>query len=184
MKFSSKLPKITSILMLVFFVSISISCNNKKSNEKGFYNGSSDCDLITTDDIRSIFNLNASVEIEQEKKLGEICYYRWESPQDEKMKHAIRFAFSRWEQKSTADMDKTWKKQNESVYKKHNMQNVPGVGDKASWSDYEQGQLRVTENGFIFYISLYVKSRKDNALNRQELIDKTSALAKKVIKRM
>lgn len=71
-------------------------------------------------------------------------------------------------------------------YKWHNLQNVSGVGDKASWSDLGGGQLRVAFDGSIFYVSLTVTvlHGEDDSMDTQAMIDKTSALAKKVIKRM
>ncbi len=171
-------------LLVMSLVILASSCNDKTSDQKGSYDNSDSCELITVSDVRSVFDLSNQVEIEQTKKHDEICYYKWQSPENPNLEYTVRFAFARWAQKSEAEMNKTWETQNKQVYSKHNLQEVPGIGDKASWSEYENGQLRVTEDGYIFYISIYVKPKNENPLNTQDLIEKTSALAKAVIKKM
>ena len=187
MKTTFKLPKIIKLLMLIALVSTGVSCNDKndkKHENKGTFDGSNSCELITADNIRSVFNLKDGMEIEQTKKLKEICYYKWQSPTQDSLRYSVRFTFSRWEQKSASDVKKTWQSQNKSVYNDRNLQKVSGVGDNASWSDQDKGQLRVTEDGYFFYISIYVKPTKKDPMETQEKIDKASALAKYVIKSM
>lgn len=177
-------PKTINLILVIVFISLGTSCKDKKSNKKGSYDGSSSCELITADNIRSVFDLGNNIEIEQTKKLKEICYYKWQSPNGEKLKYTVRFAFARWAEKSATEMDKTWKSQNKAIYKKHNLQKIPGVGDKASWSDYENGQLRVAADGYMFYISIYIKPKDKNSMDTQEMTDKAVALAKHVVKNM
>lgn len=184
MKNISKVPKIITILSIFFLIFMFFSFKDKKSDHIGSYDASNSCKLISDDDIRSVFHLNEGVEIVQSENF-KVCYYKWKSPNEEKLEYTVRFAYAlHWEQKSTSEMDKTWEEQNETVYKKYNIQNVPDVGDKASWSDYENGQLRVTEDGYFFYISIYVEPKNESSMKTQDLIEKTSALAKRVIENM
>lgn len=184
MKAFFKSSQFTTYSFMFFLLFLGTSCKDKASGQKGSYDGTSSCELISANNIRSVFNLSKEVEIEQTKNLKEICYYKWQSPDNEELQYTVRFAFARWAQKSEAEMNTTWENQNKQIYSKHNLQQVPGVGDKASWSEYENGQLRVAENGYMFYISIYVKPKNENLMDTQELIDKTSALAKEVIKKM
>nr|WP_299201620.1 hypothetical protein [uncultured Brumimicrobium sp.] len=183
MKSKINLIKSSALLILALSIIILTSCggqNEKSSNQKGTYDGTNSCELINTDDIRSVFNLSNTVEVEQTKKHGEICYYKWRSVENN-LDYSVRFAFARWDKKSDEEVNKTWEKQNESTYNKHNMQVVPGVGDKASWSDYEKGQLRVAAKGHFFYISIYVSPKENDPMSTDEKIEKTSTLAKQVI---
>lgn len=184
MKNISNAPKIITFLLVFFLICLGTSCKDKKSDYKGSYDGSNSCELITADDIRSVFNLNNTVEIEQTKKLKEVCYYKWQSSTQNSFHYSVRFTFSRWKQKSASEMNKTWESQNKSVYNDRNLQKVNGVGDKASWSDQVHGQLRVTEDGYFFYISIYVEPKNESHMKTQDLIEKTSALAKRVIEKM
>lgn len=186
MKLISKLSRITSFSLVILFMSLGISCKDKKDKDDniGAHKDSSGCELISSADIRLVFNLKGGIEIEQNKKLDEICYYNWAASGQEKLHYSVRFGLARWAQKGASEIDKTWEEQNETIYKEYNSQKVSGVGDKASWSDYDNGQLRVAADGHIFYISIYVKPKDENPMDTQEKIDKTSALAKRVIKKM
>src|SRR5690606_25694430 len=134
MKKMLRSSKITSFLWVIFLVGLGASCQDKKdvSENKESYEGSNSCELITAENIRSIFNLGEDVEIKQTEKFRKVCYYTWQSQNEEKLHYSVRFAFARWAQKSATEIERTWANQNEAVYKEHNLQKVPGVGDKAS----------------------------------------------------
>src|SRR5699024_2869961 len=55
---------------------------------------------------------------------------------------------------SQSELNAMWDSQNENVYKDKDMEEVPEVGNKASWSTLGGGQLRVVANKYMFYISL------------------------------
>ncbi|WP_417264892.1 hypothetical protein [Brumimicrobium sp.] len=171
-------PVYLIIITLLFLFS---SCGESVNNSKGEFNGTDFCLMIGTDDIRSVFNLNSGVEIEQDKNLDQICYYKWTA---DDINYTIRLTKAKWDQKSSAEVNKTWEKQNESNYNKYDLETVQGVGDKASWSDYEKGQLRFVADGYFFYLSLYNDSSSESPEGKQDRIDKAAQLANVIIDKM
>lgn len=199
-----KLPRIFSLLMLVFLLITGISCKDQKSQEskkdlnnqidqleddKNFAGSSKRediCKLLTKDDLRSVFNLSDAIKIEQKQTKKAICSYGWEASKEKFMKFSVMLNFASGGKRTANQLDKAWEKQNQTVYKKRNLQKVSGVGDKASWSDLGGGQLRVATNGYIFYVShsIMVMPGEDKPNDTQGMIEKTKTLAKKVIARM
>src|SRR5690554_7460002 len=93
-------PVYLIIITLLFLFS---SCGESGNNSKGEFNGTDFCLMIGTDDIRSVFNLNNGVEIEQDKNLDQICYYKWTA---DDINYTIRFTKAKWDQKSSAEVDR------------------------------------------------------------------------------
>ncbi|EGV42319.1 hypothetical protein BZARG_2553 [Bizionia argentinensis JUB59] len=187
MKTISKLPKATYLLLFLFLISVATSCKKEEKN-KGSYFGSSQREdiskLITKEDIRSIFELDNDHEIEHKEKKSAISSFDWEMPSDKKLFYSVKLNFARGDRRSSSVIDKIWEGQSKSVYQEKGLQEVSDVGDKASWSTMAGGQLRVTADGYLFFVSFFVNPKKDNPLSKDEMIDKASALAKQVIKRM
>lgn len=202
MKTTSKLPKALVFLMLVTLISTGVSCKDQntktdstvKIEDDENYGGSSKrediCQLFNEDDVRSVFDLSEEVEIEQTESKNAICSYGWWSPDEEYLYYSVSLNFASGEKRTHNQIDAVWEGQNEDLYNRHQLQEVSGVGDKASWSNLGGGQLRVASNGFIFYVSLTIThatsldKNKESPLDTQTMIDKTSALAKQVIKNM
>lgn len=204
MKIIFNLSKITNLLLIVFILSIGISCKDQKSgeieenlndqmdqleNDESFAGSSKRddiCQLLTKDDIRSVFQLSDSIELKQEKDRDAICSYNWEASGEKFMKYTVILNFASGGKRAANQLDKAWEKQNQTVYKKRNLQKVSGVGDKASWSDLGGGQLRVASNGYIFYVShsIMVMPGENKPNDTQGMIDKTKTLAKQVIQRI
>ncbi|TYB79778.1 hypothetical protein [Bizionia myxarmorum] len=187
MKTLAKLPKVTQLLLFLFLISVASSCKEEEKN-KGSYLGSSQRDdiskLITETDIRTIFDLNKDIEIEHKEKKSAISSFDWKMPSEHKLFYGVKLNFARGDRRSASEIEKIWEFQNEKVYKKNGFQEVSGVGDIATWSKIGGGQLRVSNNGYIFFVSFFVTPNKDNPLSTDEMIDKTTALAQQVVKKM
>ncbi|MDN6310298.1 MAG: hypothetical protein ACTHY4_05465 [Flavobacteriaceae bacterium] len=199
-----RLPKITKLLLAVFLINIGVSCKDEKAqknqpkqldqidqleNEESFAGSSKRkniCQLLTETDIRTVFRLSDAVDIEEDETRSAICSYDWEASGEKFMRYSVLLNFARGKKRTNSQIDKAWEKQNKTVYEKHHQQKVPGVGDKASWSDLGGGQLRVANDGYIFYVShsVMVMPGDDQPNDTQGMIDKTKTLAKHVIKRM
>lgn len=106
------------------------------------------------------------------------------------MYYSVSLNFARGEKRTASQIDGVWKSQNEALYNRHQLQDVSGVGDKASWTVLGGGQLRVAAKGLIFYVSVSLthptslEKNKNNPKDTQVMIDKASALAKIVIKKL
>ncbi|SHF57639.1 hypothetical protein SAMN05444483_101648 [Salegentibacter echinorum] len=128
--------------------------------------------------------MNDDVELIQKESRGSICSYEWTS-KDQTVFYTVSLNFARGKKRTNSQIDAAWKGQNNGVYKKWQPKEVSDVGDRASWSDLGGGQLRVAANGYIFYVSYSARVIRGEKLDdTQEMIDKTSTLAKKVIERM
>lgn len=201
MKIFFKLPKTLTLRMLIFLIITGVSCKDHKYQEEKVqmeddesFAGSSKrediCQLLTEDNIRSVFELSNEIEIEQSESHETICSYGWWAPNIEHFYYSVSLNFARGGKRTNSQIDAIWKSQNEALYDRHQLQDVSGVGDKASWSKLGGGQLRVASNGSIFYVSLKLTKTtsldkdKKSPMDTQAMIDKASALAKKVIDRM
>ena len=199
MRTTSILPKITSFLLFIFIISMAISCKDQKSQKNlkdqidqleddDSFAGSDKrddiCQLLTEKDIRLVFELSEKIEIKQSEDRNAICSYKWQT-MDEKY-NTVMLNFASGGKRTKSQIDKAWEKQNKSVYKKHKPQSVSDVGDRASWSGLGGGQLRVAADGYIFYVSHSVMGMpgEEKPKDTQEMIDRTSTLAKQVIERM
>ncbi|HET7361370.1 MAG TPA: hypothetical protein VFI78_05495, partial [Salinimicrobium sp.] len=109
-----------------------------------------------------------------------ICSYEWSSNDGW---YSISLNFGRGGQRSDSSAQAVWESQSKGIYADKNMQEVTGVGDKASWSNLGGSQLRVLYNGYIFYISLMAYP-KDPAMTTQKMIEKLSIIAEGVIEQL
>jgi len=193
-----KLPVTIRLLLFISIMSAGVSCNDNsdKKNQKvqiendDSFAGSSKradiCQMIKEDDIRFVFDLSNEVEIKQKESKSVICSYGWEDSGKEYLYYTVSLNFVRGGERTDSQINTVWENQNETLYNRFQLQDVSGIGDKASWSKLGGGQLRVASNGSIFYVSLSltVMPGDDKPMEPQEMIDQASALAKKVIKRM
>lgn len=181
------ITKVNLIAFSIFLILFSLTACEQEEKNQGNYMGSSQRDdidqLLTKDDIRSTFELADQVEIEHNVKRSAISSFDWESPEQERLFYSVKLNFARGDRRNNSQIDNVWESQNK-MYKKHNPQEVSGVGEKATWSELGGGQLRVTANGYIFYVSFFITPKKENPLTTQQMIDKTSAMAEIVINRM
>lgn len=198
MKMLFTLLKSTNLLLAIFLIGLGVSCKDQKTpldqidnleNDKSFAGSSKRddiCQLLTESDIQSVFALSDTIEIEQNETKSAICSYKWEASGKKDRYYSVSLNFARGEKRTNSQINAVWKDQNEKIYKEHNLQEISDVGDKASWSKLGGGQLRVAANGYIFYVShsVMVMPAEDKPEDTQGMIDKTSALAKRVIKRM
>lgn len=192
------LPVTIRLLIFISIISTGLSCNHKSDkkdqkvqieNNESFAGSSKRadiCQMIKEDDIRSVFDLSNEVEIKQKESKSVICSYGWEDSGKKYLYYTVSLNFARGGERTESQIDTVWENQNETVYNRFQLQDVSGVGDKASWSKLGGGQLRVASNGSIFYVSLSltVMSGNDKPMETQEMIDKASALAKIVIKQL
>ena len=194
------IPKIINLLLIILLIGASTACKdhkaskinstapiNKLEDDKSFAGSSKRediCNFFDKEDVRLAFDVSDEIEIEQKESKSTICSYDWIANRETMLVYSLSLNFARGEKRSNGQIDAVWKSQNTGVYSKHNLQKVSGLGDKASWSDLGGGQLRVAANGYIFYVSLMALPSKNNPLSKKDMIDKTSVLAKQVIKRM
>lgn len=199
MKNKFKFQKTVALLMFFSLFIIGVSCNDKKSEKNlkdqidnleddGNFAGSSKrddiCELMNKDDIMDVFGLSEENELEQKSSHGTICSYDWRVNKEEPTFFTASLNFARDGKHTDSQIDAIWKGQNDGIFKKHHPEKVSDVGDKASWSDLGGGQLRVAEDGYIFYVSLSIMYGNKNMMDKKEMIDKTKILAKRVIERM
>lgn len=204
MKTLFKLSRTTKIMLAVFLISISVSCKDKKTqkdqpkqldqieeleNEESFAGSSKRkdiCQLITEEDVRGVFSLSDNVEIKQKKNRSSSCSYDWEATGEKFERYTVLLNFAKGKKRTNSQIDKIWENQNSTVYKNRELQKVSGVGDKATWSNLGGGQLRVSSDGFIFYVShsVMVMPGKDKPNDTKAMIDKAKKLAKLVINRV
>lgn len=182
------LSKIKNLLLTSLVIQMMLSCQDQKVREsdKNFAGSSKRediCDLLKKDDIRSVFELSKELDIKQRDQEA-ICSYGWKAAGDKFLYYSVKLNFARGGKRTKSQIDATWEGQYDRLYHRHEMQKIPSVGDKASWSKLGGGQLRVASQGYIFYVSLLATPSKDNLLNTQEMIDKASTLAEHVIDRM
>jgi|AntDeeMinimDraft_4_1070355.scaffolds.fasta_scaffold05592_1 hypothetical protein len=195
MKSKFESPKILTFLMLIFLISTGVSCKDQKNqksqkvrieDDESFADSNrSDeiCQLLTKDDIRSVFELDDQMKIYQEKqKSNKECYYRWK-PSKKRITYFVSLNFVSGDRRTSSEIDKVWKIQS-NFTKKHNPRAVSGVGEKASWSDLYGGRLSVIAKGYVLNIFISVRPEKDSPLGDQDRIDKAKALAKQVIERI
>lgn len=142
------------------------------------------CELMNKEDIMEVFGLSEENELEQKSSHGTICSYDWSINKGIMTLFSASLNFARDGQHTNSQIDAIWEGQNNGIYKKWNPEEVSDVGDKASWSDLGGGQLRVAEDGYIFYVSLSIMYGNKNMMDKQEKIEKTKILAKRVIERM
>lgn len=193
MKNHFSLTTVGSFLLVLFIFSTGVSCKDQRNQKNQLeddesFAGSSKrddlCNLMKEDDIRSVFNLSDEIEIEQSEDKSASCSYQWEISDEKNLYYSVTLNFASGGKRTSKQIDAAWKGQNESVYADKNLQKVADVGDQASWSELGGGQLRVASDGHIFYVSISVIPGLKKILPTQELIDKASVLAKKVIQRM
>lgn len=199
MKTIFKLQKSVALLMFFSLFILGASCNDKKS-EKNLkdqidkleddenFAGSSKrediCELLNKDDIMEVFALSEENELKQKSSHGTICQYDWSINKGTMTLFSASLNFARGGQHTNSQIGAIWEGQNNGVYKKWNPKEVSGVGDKASWTDLGGGQLRVTADGYIFYVSLSIMYGNKDLMDKNEKIEKTKILAKRVIERM
>lgn len=187
MKTIFRLPKTINLLLVIFLLSMGISCKGQKEDDKNFAGSSKRtdiCQLITKDDIRSVFELSDEIEINQKKSKNAICSYGWRTPGEKFIFYSLKLNFARGGKRTNNQIDAIWESQNKKLYNRHNLQKVSGVGDRASWSDLGGGQLRVAANGSIFYVSFSVTPKKESPMDTKAMIGNASTIAKHVIKKM
>lgn len=195
MKTIFELPKMLNFLMIVLLTSTGVSCKDQKNQEdqkvqieEGASSAAANrpdeiCQLLTEDDIRSVFELNEEVKINQEKqKSNKKCYYSWK-PSKTRISYFVNLSFVSGDRRTSSEIEEVWRVQS-TFSQEHNPREVSGVGDKASWSDLYGGRLSVMAKGYILNIFISVVPEKKSPLSDQERIDKAKVLAKKVIERI
>ena len=143
MKTVLKSPKILSVLMLFFLITTGVSCKDQKSEKNlkdqvdqfeddDSFAGSSKrddiCQLLTKDDIRSVFELSDAIELKQEEDRNAICSYDWEASSEKFMRYSVILNFASGGKRTDSQIDKAWEQQNKTVFAKRKMQSVSGVG--------------------------------------------------------
>lgn len=204
MKTLFKLSRSIKFLLAICLISLLVSCKEKETQDGKLkkleqtekleddesFAGSSKrkdiCQLLTKADIRSVFELSDVEEIKQNKIKSAICSYKWEVSGETTLFYSFSLNFARGEKRNSSQINAVWRNQNDKLYKRHNLQEVSGVGDKATWSKLGGGQLRVAAKGYIFYVShsVMVMPGNDKPDDTKTMIDKTKKLAKLVINRM
>src|SRR5690554_5090418 len=118
------------------------------------------CDFLTEALVKSTYSLDEDFEIETQPTYGSnpICSYQWEIPGPGgdfigSELFQVSLNFSTRGKTSNDQAEKDWESQNVGVYSTYDMDEVNGVGEKATWTTLGLGQLRVLYKGYIFYVN-------------------------------
>lgn len=138
------------------------------------------CELLNEDLVRETFGISPNIVFEKENE-DILCSYGW-TEEDTNIFYSISLNFATGGQRDAAAAQAVWESQNEGVYKDKDMQEVSGVGDRATWSTLGGGQLRVLADGYIFYVSLWAyPGDSENGMSTAEMIEKSSIIANAII---
>ena len=143
----------------------------------GHHSKSSDfdspCELISLEEVKKRFNLNASIEISLDDKVYTYptCTFNWK---DGKVTKLMDIGG----QKMEIELDSKLlivmvKDANESKYETSisvysDGQNEGGIGDKATWSA-KRAQLTFLFNSYLFHV--HVRASNDDAVNKKDAIE-------------
>lgn len=188
-------------ILIVPFLLLSCSSSTNSNTKSGWYNLD---DLLTEPLLSETFDVPEGTEFD--KKLTEpeavedLLTYSWETEVDEHrtMHYQMALNFANTKKMSESDTNEIWQRQNENLYKRHNLQPVEGAGDKASWSTLggmgeSGGQLRVAYDGYIFYVSMNVFEFDEEPIpptqnfdiwSTEKMIEKGKELANGIIANM
>lgn len=170
-------------LLVLSLLFLATACKDGKKSTPENKSGSAErtdlCELLNEDLIKTTFNLSSEVVLKKDDGKN-ICSYEW-SVNDGW--YSISLNFARGGQRSDSSAQAVWESQNKGIYADKNMQEVTGVGDKATWSNLGGSQLRVLYDGYIFYISL-MDYPDDPAMTTQKMIEKLTLIAEGVIEQL
>ena len=133
----------------------------------------SPCELISLEEVKKRFNLNASIEISLDDKVYTYptCTFNWK---DGKVTKLMDIGG----QKMEIELDSKLlivmvKDANESKYETSisvysDAQNEGGIGDKATWSA-KRAQLTFLFNSYMFHV--HVRASNENAVNKKNAIE-------------
>jgi len=149
--------KSISLLLIASILLFSCGENEKKDSKES--NKLDMASILTEKMVRETFNVGDTVTLEPDlgsSMAKNYIQYKWEMDSSEKVLYyySVTLNFSNGTPLPQSNLDAIWDSQNENVYKNKDMENVSGVGRKASWSTLGGGQLRVVANKYLFYLSL------------------------------
>ncbi len=151
-----KLLTLAGNILLLFGLAMITSCASsaEKTNQSPQIPAE---DYFTEDIARRIFRIESfiPVDLTKDSKTGVISR-SWELSRggDEIERYRVNFHFESSSQMSQASIDKAWENQNKKLYKDYKILQVDDIAKKASWTDYEGGELRVATDDNIYYITM------------------------------
>lgn len=123
------------------------------------------CTVLTEPLTRGVFELESTTEVEQSPgTMSNSCTYTWNDP--ELFDHPVHgpgklpvgyhsaglVIGPSFGSKSAADS--AWQSQNDGVYADRDVQDIDGIGDRASWSTLGGGQLRILSKNQLYYVDV------------------------------
>lgn len=141
------------------------------------YSKSSDfdspCELISLDEVKKRFNLDASIEISVENKVYTYptCTFNWK---DGKVTKLMDIGGQKMEIELDSKLlivivkDAIESQYETSISVYPDGQNEGGIGDKATWSA-KRSQLTFLFNSNLFHV--HVRASNDNGVNKKEAIE-------------
>lgn len=167
------------------------SSEDKEETYMGSLIRSDLCELLQESDVREVYELADTVEIEQKPKAHGnglyICSYEWTDPASAGVFHFSALNFSGVGKVSSSEANEVWETQNDRIYNDHGLQSVENVGSKASWSTLGGGQLRVYAKKYIFFVEasrMVITEGDVPPFTTEEKIAIASELAQRIIDRM
>lgn len=152
-------------------------------------------ELLTEEMVRRVFGIADKVDVKQYFS-DYILSYKWKgntSGNNLIQTYSVGINFSASKPMSKEAVDVIWESQNKNLYKNKNLQNVTGIGYKASWSTLGGGQLRVATDSDIFYLSItshemdktdLTGTMNNKAWETSYMIDKGKILAQEIISKL
>lgn len=182
MKNSNIYSQLGILVFSVLFLFSACGSGNESEPKTGSDERGDLCELLNEDLVRETFELSADIVLEKDDD-DIICSYDWKVEATNIIFYSVSLNFASGGQRDDAAAQAVWESQNESIYKDKNLQEVPGVGDQATWSTLGGGQLRVLADGYIFYVSLSAYPR-ESAMPTPEMIEIASTIAKAVVDKL
>ncbi len=186
--------KTISLLLIASILLFSCGENEKKSSNKS--EGLEMANLLTEELVRTTFNVYDTVTLEPD--FGTVAknyiQYKWQIDSSENVLYyySVTLNFAKGEPSTSSQLEAMWNSQNEGVYKDKDMEEVSGIGQKASWSTLGGGQLRVVSDRYMFYLSLSGKRMEvdigdfntTTEWSKEYRIEKGTSLAKEIITKL
>lgn len=153
-----KYPFQQQVLLALVFSFFLMSCGDNDDGAAANDKHTKPCEYLTESLVKSTYSLASDFEIENKPAYGSnpICSYEWDIKKEEIVgselfQVSLNFSTSGKVSNDQAELD--WKSQNEGVYSQYDIEEVDGVGEKATWTKLGHGQLRVLYKGYIFYVN-------------------------------
>lgn len=185
MKKRHKMKTTITHLLIILFSTLVFTCNNKENKTDTPKNNLADkntrseksadinspCELISMDDVKSIFSVEILIENKDVVYTYPTCVYKWE---DGKVTVSASFGGQEITSSMPSEVlivmvkkaNEAMFKQSTSVYKQQ--QDISNLGNIAVW-DSRMSQLTFLANSYMFHV--HVKVTHDDSGNKEKAIE-------------